>query len=111
MLKRKTGFKRRPPKKNSSNEDSDFYLKVFHNRAGLSDLTGNYLGEPSKLMFHHILPKGSFPQYRYCEWNIALIEPDWHIKVEQSLENVPKIKEKFEELLDLHYSGKLCGCN
>lgn len=57
--------------------------------------------EPLKTMFHHVLPKSSYPQFRHLPENIMILHPDCHTSVEVSLDNRPIVKLRKQELLKL----------
>lgn len=74
-------------------------------------MTQRYLGsEPLTTFFHHILPKNRFPEYRWCEWNIAVLDPTVHAQVEVDMDRVPEVRKLYEELLRRHESGELLKC-
>lgn len=56
--------------------------------------TGVDLGStPNTMMFHHMLPKSKYPQFTLCKWNIVVLHPDVHAKLEMNLDKAPKVKE------------------
>jgi len=80
--------------------DSEFYQQIWEERNGRCEITGQPLGsEPLATMFHHILPKGKYPQFRYCKWNILLVHPDIHCQIEDDIDKVPAAKKKYTELM------------
>lgn len=88
--------------------DHQFYTEIWEERGGICQVSGDYLGaEPLTTMFHHILPKAKFPQYRYCSWNIILIHPDLHAQVERDMDKVPAVKVMYQDLLEKHLRGEL----
>lgn len=114
MLKPGNGLKRgKPLKKRSARQiekdkgkgqrqinDWNFYLSIWNERPHKCEETGRPLGwEPLTTMFHHILEKENYPQYRYEKWNIALLHPDVHDQVGRDLDKTPKTKARREELL------------
>lgn len=97
-------------KKRSTEKMWSLFLEIWSERPHRCEVTGKFLGmEPLSTMFHHILPKqdSCFPQYKFCKWNITLIHPDIHATVEVNLDLVPKIKERYMELLQFHKEGVL----
>lgn len=107
-LKRYKPFKQISDKKRLNKQDkaaryiidSEFYQGIWNERAGKCDITGKLLGsEPLSTMFHHILPKGKYPQFRYCKWNILLVDPDIHCQIEDDIDKVPAAKKKYDELM------------
>lgn len=99
-------------KKNLWPKDKAFYLKLWEKSDKRCIVTGKYLGqEPLSTFFHHILPKSRFPEYRWCEWNIAILHPDVHNQVELDIDRVPMIKELTKELVRKHENGELLNCD
>jgi len=49
---------------------------------------------PSNFMFHHILEKRNYPQYRYVPENIAILCLECHSKCETNIEFAPRIKQR-----------------
>jgi hypothetical protein len=97
-------------KRRSTEEMWNFFLEIWSERPHRCEVTGRFLGkEPLSTMFHHLLPKqdSQFPQFKLCKWNIALIHPDIHATVEQNIDLVPKIKERYLELLHAYKDGKI----
>jgi hypothetical protein len=97
-------------KRRSTEEMWNFFLEIWSERPHRCEVTGRFLGkEPLSTMFHHLLPKqdSCFPQFKLCKWNIALIHPDIHATVEQNVDLVPKIKERYLELLQAFKDGKI----
>ncbi|SEW21694.1 hypothetical protein SAMN05428988_3238 [Chitinophaga sp. YR573] len=97
--------KQRAKKKQQSGRyilDSEFYQEIWEERNGICEITGQSLGtEPLSTMFHHLLPKAKYPQFRYCKWNIMMVKPEIHQQIEQDIDKVPAAKKKFEELMAL----------
>jgi hypothetical protein len=94
--------------KETKNKDHAFFQEIWEERGGVCQITGERLGlEPLTTMFHHILPKAKYPQYRYCRWNILLIQPVLHTQIESDLDKVPEIKQLYLELMKKHAAGLL----
>ena len=75
-------------------QDKQFYSEIWDEREHVCFETGVYLGsEPYTTMFHHVLPKSKYPQFRHCKWNIVLLHPDVHNQVETFIDKCPKVKE------------------
>ncbi len=47
---------------------------------------------PSNFMFHHLLEKRNYPQYRYVPENIAILCLECHSKCETNIDFAPKVK-------------------
>lgn len=88
--------------------DLNFYMEIWQERAHVCELTGLFLGnEPLKTMFHHILPKSKYPQYRHTKKNIIVLHPMVHDNVEMNMKKYPKMVEIHAEILKLHEEGRL----
>lgn len=87
-------------------KDQKFYLKIWKDRGHRSDITGNYLGnfaeeDVPSLLFHHLLPKETYPQFRHCDWNICMCEGKYHSQIETNANLLPEeIFDRFIELLN-----------
>lgn len=63
--------------------------------------TNAWLGkEPLSTMFHHVLPKELYPQFRLSRWNIILVLPSVHNEYENYPENCPKIYALYLSFLE-----------
>jgi 5-methylcytosine-specific restriction endonuclease McrA len=49
---------------------------------------------PSNFMFHHILEKRNYPQYRHVPENIAILCLECHSKCETNIDFAPRIKQR-----------------
>lgn len=78
--------------------DAAFYLKIWESRPHVCYETGKQLGKMNLCMFHHVLPKQTYPQFRHCEFNIVLLSPEVHNQVEIDISKCPKVKELTEQL-------------
>lgn len=65
------------------------------------------LGVPLTIYFHHVLPKETYPQYKYCKWNIVLLTWMQHDQAEINIDKTPKVKALRDELLKKHQNGEL----
>jgi hypothetical protein len=70
-----------------------------------------YLFRGNSACYHHVLEKGTYPEYKLVKKNIVIIHPDIHQSVHQSIEKTPKIKKYKEYLLTLHKKGELLDGN
>lgn len=83
------------------------YLEIWNERIHYCEVSFRYLGnEALTTMFHHILPKAKYPQYRYCKANIIVVHPDIHNNIESG-KDYSILKDREKVLLDLHQKGKL----
>lgn len=78
--------------------DSQFYDEVWNEREHVCFETGRPLEAINLLLFHHILPKAKYPQYRYEKWNIVLLHPDSHSQVETFIGRCPRVQALTEHL-------------
>lgn len=69
--------------------------------------TGEPIFEPRSFNFHHVLPKEVYPQYRFSIWNIVLLTWQKHDQVNKDIDLLPKVKARYEELLEKHQNGEL----
>ncbi len=93
------GMVKRENKKVLIGEDKKFYLEIWIERDNVCYETGEHLGnEPLMTMFHHVLLKSKYPQYRHKKWNIILLKPDIHNQVHLNIDKCPKVKELTERL-------------
>lgn len=53
------------------------------------------------ILFHHMLPKSKYPQFRHAPENIALLCPECHSKCETNIDFAPLIKKRTEEVAKL----------
>ncbi len=97
------GKSRKEDKKKLVEEDKKFYLEIWESREHYCFETGAYLGEePLMTMFHHVLEKSKYPQYRHCEWNIVLLLAEVHNQVHSNIDKCPKVKHLTQLLKDRH---------
>lgn len=98
-------------KKELRKKDIEFYLELWENSNKKCQVSGKFLGkDPLTTFFHHILPKSRFPQYRWCKWNILIVDPEIHMQIELDLDRVPKARQFYDDLLRLHENGELSKC-
>jgi len=57
--------------------------------------------------YSHTLPKNKYPQYDLCKWNVEIILPDVHANWEMNQDKFPKLKARYEELLQKHLNNEL----
>lgn len=81
-------MKEKSVKKINSEKQWLFFYYVMTERASLdgsrvSEVSGKKLyGEINSTWFHHILPKSTYPELRYCMANIIMLTSDEHNEVE-----------------------------
>jgi hypothetical protein len=83
-----------------SRMDHEFFTEIWEERDGICDVTGEFLGEALSTMFHHLLPKAKYPQFRYCKWNILLVKPDIHAQIEIDISKVPVAAERLKSVVN-----------
>jgi len=83
--------------------DWEFYREIWLASPHYCRNCGYGLGKSMyNWMFHHILPKRDYPQFRHTPENIALVCLECHSKCETNIDSAPKIKlltEQTEKLL------------
>ena len=78
----------------------DLYQQIWNEEPHISDVSGISLGKEIKTtFFHHILPKNSYPIWKFDKRNIALLTPDEHNRIEYSKYAFESINKRREELL------------
>jgi len=76
------------------------YMRVWNTRPHICEATDKPIhGEPRSTMFHHVLPKAKYPQYKYEEWNIMLLLPRVHEQAELNIDKTPRVKARKELLM------------
>lgn len=63
--------------------------------------------EPLLTMFHHLLYKQVYPEYRHSKWNIVVILPEVHSQTHTDSDKTPKIKALTLELKQKCLNGEL----
>jgi HNH endonuclease len=73
--------------------DKEFYLEIWAASPHKCYECGGGLGNvPHNFMFHHLLPKRIYPEFRHTPENIALVCLACHSKAETNIDFSPKIK-------------------
>jgi len=73
-------------KESEPNKMHEFFLSIWGKRKHFSELSNEFLGnECLTIFFHHILPKGKFPEAELDKDNIILLTFAEHQKVEQDI--------------------------
>lgn len=81
-------------------------IQLWAKCKGLSEASGTKLLGPEHRLFHyqgsHLLPKGSFPEYRLDPRNIVMITVDeherWHTMPHKFREEFPHIAKRYNDL-------------
>jgi hypothetical protein len=82
--------------------DKLFYMEVWIASPHRCTECGCNLGkEPLTILFHHLLPKAQYPQFRHTPENIVLVCRDHHAQAETDIDKVPKIKARRNEVVKL----------
>lgn len=72
-----------------------FFYMILNVRGPYSEYTGRRLyGEINSCWFHHIFPKKSYPELRFCQDNIIMLTADEHHAVESGHDNKEVIRRK-----------------
>jgi hypothetical protein len=84
-------------------EMRDFFLQLWKKRPHKSEVSGDYLGsEALSTYFHHILPKGKYPEAMFDEKNIILLTWEEHDQVEMDPTRYDEVNKR-RELLKQKY--------
>jgi 5-methylcytosine-specific restriction endonuclease McrA len=79
--------------------DKEFYKEVYLASPHACQNCGCKLPkEPSNFMFHHLLEKRNYPQFRYTPENIMILCLLCHSKVETNSNFTPKIRKRRDEV-------------
>lgn len=74
--------------------DKEFYKEVYAASPHWCWNCGCKLPkEPQLFMFHHLLPKSQYPQFRHTPENICVLCLECHSKCETNIDFAPKIKQ------------------
>ncbi|SRR6266540_327108 len=78
--------------------DEAFYKEVWAASAHVCQNCDCKLPKtPYNWMFHHILPKAQYPQFRHTPCNIAILCLECHSKCETNIDFAHKIKQRRNE--------------
>ena len=76
-----------------------FFLEIWKKRKHYSEVSGEYLGsEALSTYFHHILPKGKYPEACLDEENIILLTWEEHDQVEMDPTRYEEVNKRREQL-------------
>lgn len=82
----------------TAERDAEFYKEIFAASPHKCQNCDCKLPRtPSNFMFHHLLEKRNYPQYRYVPENIMILCLTCHSKAETNIDFAPKIKLRREE--------------
>lgn len=93
--------------------DIAFYMEIWKEREHVCQNCGSRMLMVCTFLFHHILPKrprGGYPQYRYCKWNVWLLCwrcHDQHDNMNPDSTTIEKLRTEYYRLLKLHEDGTL----
>ena len=84
----------------------NFFKRLWDQR---EDESGNcYCFETGRLLpfsyrqntccYYHVLPKNRYPEYALEDWNIVILHPEIHEKVEKDIDLCPKVKVLTQKL-------------
>jgi hypothetical protein len=77
----------------------EFFLHIWSKKPHKSEISGEYLGsEALSTYFHHILPKGKYPEAMFDEKNIILLTWEEHDQVEMDMYRYEDINNRREQL-------------
>jgi hypothetical protein len=105
MIKRskltETQIKRSNEKRELNERTLSFYEEIWKERKHYSEINGAWLGDTIRTyFFHHILPKNSYPEYRFNKENIILLTLEQHMKVENTPQYYEEINTRRTLLLN-----------
>lgn len=98
-------MKEKSVKKINTEKQWLFFYHILNNRGRESEVSGKKLyGEINSTWFHHILPKSSYPELRFCGENIIILTSDEHNEVENGkyYKEVEDRKTKLQKEYDEH---------
>lgn len=52
----------------------------------------------NRCCYHHVLAKSPYPEFKFKEWNIVILDPEIHTRVEGNIDLCPKVKTLTEKL-------------
>jgi 5-methylcytosine-specific restriction endonuclease McrA len=81
--------------KETAEKDAAFYKEIYNaSKHECQNCNCGLPKTPSNFMFHHLLPKRLYPQYRYVPENITILCLECHSKCETNIDFAPKIKQR-----------------
>ena len=98
-------MKEKSVKKINNEKQWLFFYHILNDRGRESEISGKKLyGDINSTWFHHILPKSSYPELRFCEENIIILTSDEHNEVENGkyYKEVEDRKTKLQKEYDEH---------
>jgi len=79
--------------KQTLQKDKEFYQEVYNaSPHKCQNCDCKLPKQPSNFMFHHLLEKRNYPQFRYTPENIMILCLECHSKAETNIDFAPKIK-------------------
>lgn len=96
--KKKTATTERGTRK--SEKRYKLFYEIWYSRGAKSEVSGSRIyGEPSSANFHHIIPKGKYPEGDLDEDNIIILTMDEHADVENDMYIFDEVNRRRELLL------------
>jgi hypothetical protein len=90
--------KKEPPTRQTL-EMQEFFLHIWKKKPHKSEISGQSLGsEALSTYFHHILPKGKYPEACLDEENIILLTWEEHDQVEMDPTRYEEVNKRREQL-------------
>jgi hypothetical protein len=78
----------------------ELFYELWAKRGNKSEVSGTKLyGEPSSAYFHHIIPKGKYPEGDLDENNIIILTMDEHDQVEKDMFIFDEVNKRRDLLL------------
>lgn len=82
----------------------ELFVQIWKVRPHRSEISNDNLGrEPLTIFFHHILPKGKYPESAFDSENIILLTLDEHTNVENDMYRYEELNQK-RNYLKLKYN-------
>lgn len=81
--------------KATAEADAEFYKVIWAASAHKCQNCGCNLGRTAHtFMFHHLLEKRNYPEFRHTPENIMVLCLECHSKAETNIDSAPKIKQR-----------------
>ena len=82
--------------------DQDFYLEIWHASPHRCQNCNCNLGRTAhNFMFHHLLEKRNYPQFRHTQENIMIVCLQCHSQIETNITFAPKAAQRRLEVENL----------
>lgn len=96
----RTKDRKKPKPKSTPKKDIIFYDVIWKKRPHQCENCGKKISEPSTTNFHHLLEKADYPEYRYEEINIMILDNDCHYQYHNFPDKTPGIIERQKQVME-----------